>query len=318
MEVNGDEKAWWSGTRSPTSTIVEAYRFELPSSALPDTEDVDPVGGTLYVQLIDGTRWVYENMALPWIRGLNTPGTSAGKTLKELGASGWVGRRPPSDAELRFFDEMPEVTGPPREICAGAHLNLANLRGADLSGADLTEADLSGADLAEADLSGAQFVRADFHWADLRGANLSGANLTDANLREADLRGANLSGANLTRANLTSEQGLIDLMWLGGNHSLRTNLSGANLSGANLSWANLSYTGFVRADLRVDFPGADLSGTDLSGANLADANLIEVNLSGANLSGANLSRAYLEGAKADVDTVWPEGFDPEAAGVIFE
>jgi len=29
-------------------------------------------------------------------------------------------------------------------------------------------------------------------------------------------------------------------------------------------------------------------------------------------------RAYLSGAKADDYTKWPEGFDPEAAGVIFE
>jgi len=30
------------------------------------------------------------------------------------------------------------------------------------------------------------------------------------------------------------------------------------------------------------------------------------------------ARADLEGASADEDTVWPKGFDPKAAGVIFE
>jgi hypothetical protein len=34
--------------------------------------------------------------------------------------------------------------------------------------------------------------------------------------------------------------------------------------------------------------------------------------------GANLSGADLEGAKANEDTDWPEGFDPVAAGVLFE
>ena len=34
--------------------------------------------------------------------------------------------------------------------------------------------------------------------------------------------------------------------------------------------------------------------------------------------GANLEGADLEGAKADGDTTWPEGFDPVAAGVIFD
>ena len=30
------------------------------------------------------------------------------------------------------------------------------------------------------------------------------------------------------------------------------------------------------------------------------------------------ARADLEGARADEDTIWPWGFDPEAAGVIFK
>ena len=39
---------------------------------------------------------------------------------------------------------------------------------------------------------------------------------------------------------------------------------------------------------------------------------------GANLSGVNLAGANLEAAVANEDTIWPEGFDPVAAGVIFE
>ncbi|MDP6496155.1 MAG: pentapeptide repeat-containing protein [Dehalococcoidia bacterium] len=53
-----------------------------------------------------------------------------------------------------------------------------------------------------------------------------------------------------------------------------------------------------------------LSGADLSGADL----------SGANLGGANLAGAELVGATANANeyTRWPYGFDPVAAGVIFE
>ena len=40
-------------------------------------------------------------------------------------------------------------------------------------------------------------------------------------------------------------------------------------------------------------------------------------LSGATLTGATLTGADLGGAKANQDTIWPEGFDPEAAGVTF-
>ena len=73
------------------------------------------------------------------------------------------------------------------------------------------------------------------------------------------------------------------------------------------------------ADLRrADLFGADLEGADLSGANLNEANLYEADLNGADLGGALLSRANLIGARANKNTVWPEGFDPKAAGVTFE
>ena len=69
--------------------------------------------------------------------------------------------------------------------------------------------------------------------------------------------------------------------------------------------------------------GAYLEGANLRGANLVWAFLSEANLSGANLSGANLSgadlyKANLDGAKAAEDTIWPDGFDLRAAGVIFD
>ena len=53
------------------------------------------------------------------------------------------------------------------------------------------------------------------------------------------------------------------------------------------------------------------------GQDLAGANLYGVNLEGANLERANLEGADLSGAKANEDTMWPESFDPVAAGVIF-
>ena len=41
-------------------------------------------------------------------------------------------------------------------------------------------------------------------------------------------------------------------------------------------------------------------------------------LKGADLRDTVLTRVNLTGAKADDETVWPDGFDPGAAGVIFE
>ena len=57
---------------------------------------------------------------------------------------------------------------------------------------------------------------------------------------------------------------------------------------------------------------------NLEWANLEGAYLEGANLEGANLAGANLEGANLEGAEANERTTWTKGFDPKAAGVIFE
>jgi pentapeptide repeat protein len=69
---------------------------------------------------------------------------------------------------------------------------------------------------------------------------------------------------------------------------------------------NLSDTDLRRADLsNAELQGARLLGARLQGANLRAAQLLRVNLSG----------AQLHGARSNTKTVWPEGFDWEAAGV---
>ncbi len=87
-----------------------------------------------------------------------------------------------------------------------------------------------------------------------------------------------------------------------------------NLSGEDLSGKDLSGQYFVYANLT----GANLTGANLTGANLTGAYISGANLSGANLAGADLGGADLSGAVANVGTVWPNGFDPVAAGVIIE
>jgi uncharacterized protein YjbI with pentapeptide repeats len=62
----------------------------------------------------------------------------------------------------------------------------------------------------------------------------------------------------------------------------------------------------------------NLLGADLRWANLKRAGLEGANLSGADLVGAKLRWTNLTGAIYDRKTVWPPGFDPKAAGVIFE
>jgi uncharacterized protein YjbI with pentapeptide repeats len=53
------------------------------------------------------------------------------------------------------------------------------------------------------------------------------------------------------------------------------------------------------------------------GTELVDTDLRGACLEGASLLGADLDQATLEGAVADEATVWPAGFNPRAAGVVF-
>ena len=55
--------------------------------------------------------------------------------------------------------------------------------------------------------------------------------------------------------------------------------------------------------------GANLQNANLYGANLRSAKLYEANLQDANLENADTSYAIY-----DENTIWPEGFDPQAGG----
>src|SRR5262249_2340388 len=100
-----------------------------------------------------------------------------------------------------------------------------------------------------------------------------------------------------------------------------------SLHNADLRRAALRGDHFPQADFRdTNLQGADLSGAYLEGAHLDRAILINAwlkgtVLTGAHLQGANLSGAYLQGARlrgaeATAHTIWPDGFNWEAAGVI--
>ena len=89
-------------------------------------------------------------------------------------------------------------------------------------------------------------------------------------------------------------------------------LGDANLYGADLRSANLTDANLDSADLR----GADLHNANLKGADLREADLREANLFGANLGRADLRVANLSDATYNTETMWPEGFDPVAAGAV--
>ena len=171
----------------------------------------------------------------------------------------------------------------------------SSLREADLHGADLHGADLRGEDLKDADLTGANLCKANLQGAKLCNAELSGGDLQEADLRDADLTGANLREAYLRMANLSNAQ-------MSGAVLVEADLLGADLSDADLQGADLSHARLGWTELH----GADLRGADLHGADLRDADL------------RDLRDADLTGAKYDRYTMWPEGFDPSAAGAVLE
>ena len=88
----------------------------------------------------------------------------------------------------------------------------------------------------------------------------------------------------------------------------------ADLRGAMLYKAPLAGANLRRANLR----GASLWDANLTGADLREADLTGANLKGADLRGADLRGADLQRAYYESYTVWPEGFDPKAAGALYQ
>ena len=205
-------------------------------------------------------------------------------------------------------------------------ISKADLRGADLQGAYLEGAILQGADLQGADLEGAI----------LRGAILRGANLQKAILRRAILRRANLQEAYLEGADLRGadlEGAILEGAYLEGAYLEGADLQVAKLQEADLLVANLQEAILQGADLQeAILQGADLQGANLQEADLRGADLRGAYLGGADLRGADLSGADLRGARYNSQsytitlygylryllspTIWPEDFDPKAAGAI--
>ena len=208
-------------------------------------------------------------------------------SFRLLSGTTWI----PDGIDLSSTGQSEPQRSPPIVSLAGLDLRNINLSNFNTRGIDLSNSNLRGAILRDIGLIGANLV----------GANLSMTNLSESTLLLADLRLADLSGANLQKA------------------SVSANLEGANLAETNLSGAHMS------ANLKF----ADLAGANLRRANLEGASLRGASLRGTDLSMANLERTDLEGAihfdeevgcpedgGLSCSTQFPEGFDPEQAGLI--
>jgi hypothetical protein len=145
---------------------------------------------------------------------------------------------------------------------------------------------------------GMSLVKANFSDATLVGNSFRGAKLMGANFQDADLGAATFGDADCTGADFRH----------------------ANLELASMQTTILSKANFEGLDLKtVSFYGAYLDGANLqktmNWGDLNKADFRKADLRGASMSGArNASTAKWRDAIYDATTVWPQGFDHEAAG----
>jgi uncharacterized protein YjbI with pentapeptide repeats len=182
-------------------------------------------------------------------------------------------------------------------------------------GADLHEIVLPYAALRDAHLSGANLERASLWGANLAFAHMGEARLASANLGHARLAYASLFLADLSKADLRGAILRHACMW-------GTNLPGAQLQDADLRGAKLPFARLKGADLA----GADLRGailTEITGASyqfdapeylpqpIQQSDLYRIMLDAVDFAGVKLT-----GARYDVHTRWPAGFDPRQHGAV--
>lgn len=142
--------------------------------------------------------------------------------------------------------------------------------------------------------------------------NLNGVDLAHANLGRANLRGVDLASTDLSMSFFG--EATLDESHLNFADFRGASFVNAYVRDCNMHAVDLRYSYLVNADLSNSF----LQGARLNNANLEGTNLEKCYLHGADFQGANPEKAKLAGARADTETLWPEGFRPEAAGIIIQ
>ena len=278
-------------------SMVHSNRHRVQYSSLlidPDEIVVIGDGGELLVvwptHLVSSIRWVPATPADPVqcsSCGRNTRRVLAvSRSQRGLGCAG---------CDRPFTGIAPG----PSEHDSGSEVSLfdIDLVEGDLRNFDLRETNLANRDLTKVMLRGADIGGADFTRTDLTRVDLTGVSARSAILIRAILTGAILRDCDFTEADLTNAR-----MWA-------TDLTGADAVNADFTEAFLEHS---------VLHGADLTGATLVHAVLKRASLYGAKLYGVNLTDADVTEARFSWCFADESTIWPTGFDPVAAGVIFE
>jgi BTB/POZ domain-containing protein KCTD9 len=217
------------------------------------------------------------------------------------------GGRKKSDARLKALESLNSMSVSLRDQqfdnidLQGIDLHKGNLQGATFCNSILEHSNFSEALLVNVNFVNTKLIAVNFERANLNISNLDGSDLTIAKLTKASLAGASAKGANFRYAKMEKS----DLR--------RANFQNANLSGANLENASMAF--------------ADLRGAYILGTNLKNVELSYAKLSGAIYSdNATFSEIFevLKELKFNyfgLDdcnryTIFPDGFDPQKAGMI--
>lgn len=146
----------------------------------------------------------------------------------------------------------------------------------------------------------------------LSGDNLVAANLDGSNLHRALLEGEDMSCASFVGADLR------------GAYMSRSNLSQANLNRACLITADVRNANLHKTSLRncraigSHFDESDLSLADFQESDIGFASFLKARLQGAKMLCLRIELASFAGAIYDKHTLWPQDFDPIAAGAFLE
>jgi uncharacterized protein YjbI with pentapeptide repeats len=215
------------------------------------------------------------------------------------------GGRKKSIARLKALEDLNSIKASLRDQnfdnidLQGINLNKSNLQGSSFLNTILDHANLSEALLVKVNFANAKLCAVNLERANLNIANLDNADLTLSKLTRSLMVGSSAQGTNFRNAKMEKS----DLR--------RANLQRANLSGANLENSLLSF--------------ADLQKSYIMGTNLKNAELSYTQLSGAIYSDKETATEVFEilqeirfnyFAIASHYTIFPNGFDPQKAGMI--
>ncbi len=104
-----------------------------------------------------------------------------------------------------------------------------------------------------------------------------------------------------------------------GMTAFKASFAGRRLDGATFRNAKLQDVAFFDADLRgADFSGVFIFGAWFGGAAMSGVRFRGANAYSASFAAADLTGADLTGTRFRGRTIWPDGFDPIAAGAVLE